>query len=50
MPMTIDQVLAKAGTEDMVYVFDAPIHYVVLNRKENTWNCERIEKYMALLD
>jgi hypothetical protein len=50
MPLKLSEVLAKAGKEDMVYVHDAPIHYVVLNRKENTWNMERIEKYMALLD
>ena len=34
----------------MGYVFDAPIHYVVLNRKDNNWNYERIGKYLAILD
>lgn len=31
-------------------MFDEPIHYVVFTRPDNTWNMERIEKYITVLD
>ena len=40
----------KVGSDEMGYVYDAPIHYVVLNRKDNNWNFARINQYLALLD
>ena len=50
MPLTLAEIFAKAGTNDMVYVYDAPVHYVVLNRKDNTWNMDTILQYDAILD
>ena len=40
----------KVGSDEMGYVYDAPIHYVVMNRRDNNWNYERIDQYLALLD
>ena len=34
----------------MGYVYDAPVHYIVLSRKDNTWNLDRIAKFQAILD
>jgi len=42
MSLTIEQVFAQAGKEEMAHVFDTPIHYVVLNRKDNTWTLDLI--------
>ena len=42
MPLSLEQVIAKAAKDDMTYVHDAPIHYVVFTRKDNVWNVERI--------
>ena len=50
MPLTIDQVVAKAAKNDMTYVADGPIHYVVFTRQDNTWNNDRITQYLAILD
>mmetsp|Transcript_15761 Transcript_15761/g.18756 ORF Transcript_15761/g.18756 Transcript_15761/m.18756 type:complete len:190 (+) Transcript_15761:61-630(+) len=34
----------------MAYVYDAPVHYVVLTRADNTWTVDRIKQYLAILD
>ena len=49
MALTIEQVLAKAS-EEISYIFDAPIHYVVLTRQDNTWDMPRINRYLEVLD
>ena len=39
------------GTKQEIgYVFDAPFHYVVFTRKDNTWTLERINAYLDILD
>ena len=50
MNLQISQVVEKAGKEPIAYVHDAPFHYIVLTRKDNTWNNEMIDKYLAVLD
>lgn len=50
MPLSISEVIAKVADQEMGYVFDAPFHFVVFNRKDNTWNMDRINAYLALLD
>merc|ERR1711957_1088012 len=50
MPLTLAQVIGKAAKDDMTYVYDAPVHYVVFTRKDNTWNNERIDQYNVILD
>lgn len=49
MSLTIAQVVAKA-TEEISYVHDAPFHYIVLTRKDNTWDNQRIARYIEVLD
>ena len=41
---------AKAGKEPICYIYDAPVHYIVLNRPDNLFDYENIVKYMDLLD
>ena len=50
MPLSITQVIEQVGSDEIGYVFDAPCHYVVFNRKDNTWNVDRINAYLAILD
>lgn len=50
MSLTIAQIIDSARGEDMAYIYDEPIHYVVFTRKDNTWDLERIAAYLALLD
>ena len=50
MPLTIAEVIEKAGKEEMAYIYDAPVHYVVFTRPDNTWNLDRINKYLGILD
>jgi len=50
MSLDIAQVFEKAGSEEIAYVFDAPVHYVVFTRKDNVWDLDRINKYIAILD
>ena len=50
MSKTLDQVFAEAKPNDISYIYDAPIHYIVMTRKDNTWNIDRINKYMSILD
>ena len=51
MSLTLEQVFAKVTKgEDIGYVFDAPVHYIVLTRHDNTFNMNFIEKYLAILD
>ena len=51
MPLLkLADVFAKVEADEIGYVFDAPIHYIVLNRKDNSWNMERINQYITLLD
>ena len=48
--MSLEQIFAKVGEEAIGYVFEAPIHYIVLNTKDNSWNMTKIERYIAILD
>ena len=48
--LTLSQVFAKAGKDDISYVRDGPIHYIVMTRKDNTLNMDIANKYMAILD
>jgi len=50
MTLTLAQVFEKAGTSDIGYVFDAPFHYIVLTRADNTLDMDHIEQYLAVLD
>ena len=50
MQLSIAEVISKVEPDTIGYVFDAPIHYIVLNRKENSWTLDRINQYIALLD
>lgn len=49
MSLKLDQVVALA-TEEISYIHDAPFHYIVMTRKDNTWNNKRIARYIELLD
>ena len=42
--------MEKAGTAHISYVFAAPFHFIVLTRKDNTWDNEMIDRYVAVLD
>ena len=45
MSLSLNEVFDKVNAQadpTMGYVFDAPIHYVVLNNKENTWDMKTI--------
>ena len=48
--MNLGQVISKAVKDDMTYVFDNPVHYVIFTRKDNVWDLERCVKYLAILD
>ena len=51
--MKLAEVFAQVNAQEdkeMGYVFDAPVHYIVLNRKDNTWTQSTITKYLAILD
>ena len=50
MPLTLQQVFAKAGKEEIAYVNDGVFHYVVFTRNDNTWNMKRIDHYLTILD
>jgi len=50
MALSLDQVFAKVEPDSIGYVYDAPIHYIVLNRKDNSWNLDRINEYISILD
>ena len=50
MSLSLSQVIEKAGKEEMAYVRDGPIHYIVLTRKDNTFNLDRVNRYLAILD
>lgn len=43
LKQVIDQVKAQEDPT-LGYVFDAPIHYVVMNNGENVWNLESMDK------
>ena len=51
MSLTLEQVFTKVPKgEEIGYVFDAPVHYIVLTRHDNTFNMNFVEKYLAILD
>jgi len=50
MKLTLSQVFEQAGTQDIAYVFDAPFHYIVLTRNDNTWTVDYISQYLTVLD
>ena len=43
MSLSLTEVIGKVKPDSIGYVFDAPIHYIVLNRKENSWTMDRID-------
>ena len=50
MSLSHAQVIERAGRQEMAYVKDGVIHYVVFTRKDNTWTTDRIHKYLRILD
>ena len=50
MSLTISEVIDQAGSQDIAYVNDEPMHYIVLTRKDNTFDTKWVQKYMATLD
>ena len=50
MTLSIAQVVEKVGREEIGYVYDEPFHYIVLTRADNTWNLDRTNAYLAVLD
>ena len=50
MTLSLSEVVQQAGNEEIAYVCDAPVHYVVFTRKDNVWDLDRINKYLAILD
>jgi enoyl-CoA hydratase/carnithine racemase len=50
MSLTLSQVIEEAGKQDIGYVFDAPFHYILLTRNDNTWDVDYINQYLAVLD
>lgn len=41
---------AAGTTHPIVYVHDAPFHYIVLTRADNTWTNDLLAQYNAVLD
>ena len=58
MTLSIEQLFKKAeeqleATDDegeIAYVFDNPIHYIILNREDNTVHLPFIRRYIKVLD
>lgn len=48
--LSLAQVFEKAGSANISYVYEAPIHYIVLNRKDNTFDGNFLRAYDAILD
>ena len=42
MNLTLDQVFEKVRNQDIGYVFDAPFHYIVMTRSDNTFDLDHI--------
>lgn len=54
MSLSIEEVFARAKEDtisaNISYVFDAPIHYIVLKRSDNTISMPWMEEFHAVLD
>ena len=50
MPLTLAQIAEQVGKKELAYVADAPFHYIVLNKPEFTFNMDRTNQYIELLD
>ena len=51
MSLSVSQIIEKAGDEEEIaYVRDGPIHYIVLTRHDNTLDLDQINRYIELLD
>lgn len=53
MPLSLEQVFEKVkadGDKELAYVFDDPVHYVVFNMKDFTFDLERVEQYIDILE
>ena len=50
MSLSLAEVFERAGRQEMAYIRDGVIHFVVLTRKDNTWTTDRIRKYLLILD
>ena len=51
MSQTLDHIFEKVPKgQEIGYVYDAPVHYIVLTRHDNTFNMDFVEKYLAILD
>jgi len=49
--LSLERVIEKAGNSlPISYVYEAPVHYIVLTRKDNTFDGDFIKEYMAVLD
>ena len=48
---SLSQIIEQVGKEEIGYVRDGPIHYVVLNNKRDfVFNLDRINRFLAILD
>lgn len=53
MTLSLQEVFAKVNAQEdtsIGYVFDAPIHYIVLNREDNSFDTKKIQRFHAFLD
>ena len=50
MSLSLQQVFQKVGKAEVGYVFDAPIHYVVFNKGQNTFTTEKIELLLDIYE
>ena len=53
MSLSLEQIFEKVNAQSdpkIGYVFDAPIHYVVLNNGQNTWDMEVIAKLTKIYE
>ena len=51
--LSLEEVFQKAKDEDIHgigYVFDKPIHYIVLNRNDNTFDMKFLDQYYSVLE
>ena len=51
MTLQLDEVCAKVpNDQEMAYMRQGVYHFIVLNRADNTWDADRLDRYSALLD
>ena len=53
MSLSLQQVFDKVNAQEdptMGYVYDAPIHYIVLNDDENSFDMDKLNKLLSLYE